>query len=62
MEFARERELVRLRYELRRLLVDGRRDEAPPLLDRLRQIASGDDGELPALRREISRWESTFDL
>jgi hypothetical protein len=62
MEFARERELVHLRYELRQLLVDGRRDEAPPLLDRLRQIASDDDGELPALRREITRWESTFDL
>ena len=38
-EFARERELVHLRYELRRLLADGRRDDAAPLLERLRQIA-----------------------
>lgn len=64
MEFARERELVHLRYELRRLMVDGRRDEAPPLLDRLRQLAADIDYEpdRPGLRREIDRWASTFDL
>jgi hypothetical protein len=64
MEFARERELVHLRYELRRLMVDGRRDEAPPLLDRLRRLAADIDcePERPGLRREIDRWASTFDL
>ena len=63
MEFARERELVHLRYELRRLLVDGRRDEAPPLLERLRQIAADADWEPePGIRREIDRWASTFGL
>lgn len=62
MEFARERELVHLRYELRQLVVDGRREEAPALLERLRQLASADEGESPSVRREITRWESTFGL
>jgi hypothetical protein len=64
MEFARERELVHLRYELRRLMVDGRRDEASPLLERLRQIAADAEREVdsPALRPEIDRWASTFGL
>ena len=39
MEFVWERELVHLRYELRGLLADGRREEAAPLLERLRQLA-----------------------
>ncbi|MEP6652125.1 MAG: hypothetical protein ABJA82_02135 [Myxococcales bacterium] len=44
LEFARERELVHLRYELRRLLADGRREDAAPLLERLRQLAQAADG------------------
>ncbi|MEO5766724.1 MAG: hypothetical protein ABIS92_00100 [Polyangia bacterium] len=44
LEFARERELVHLRYELRRLLAAGRREDAAPLLERLRQIAQAADG------------------
>lgn len=51
LEFARERELVHLRYELRRLLADGRREEAAPLLEQLRliasQVAQGADGHGP---------------
>ena len=62
MEFARERELVHLRYELRRLMADRRRDEASPLLERLRQIAADQTWEVPALRPEIERWASTFGL
>jgi hypothetical protein len=63
MEFARERELVHLRYELRRLIADRRRDEASPLLDRLRQIAADDAAaDEPTLRPEIERWASTFGL
>jgi hypothetical protein len=67
MEFARERELVHLRYELRRLLADRRRDEAAPLLDRLRAIAAADAREAgetssAALGPEIDRWASTFRL
>ena len=62
MEFARERELVHLRYELRRLMADRRREEASPLLDRLRQIAADEIREMPTLRPEIERWASTFGL
>lgn len=62
MDFRRERELVRLRHELRRLMADRRREEAAALLERLRQIAASDSGEAPVLRPEIARWASTFDL
>jgi hypothetical protein len=62
MEFARERELVHLRYELRQLLSDGRRDEAAPLLDRLRQLAVEEARPGLALGPEIDRWASTFGL
>ena len=62
MDFRRERELVRLRHELRRLMADRRREEAALLLERLRQIAASDSYEAPVLRPEIARWASTFDL
>ena len=62
MEFARERELVHLRYELRKLMAEGRRQDAPSLLERLREIAADQAAEIPALYPEIERWASTFDL
>ena len=62
MDFRRERELVRLRHELRRLMADRRREEAAQLLERLRQIAASDSLEGPVLRPEIERWASSFDL
>jgi hypothetical protein len=62
MEFARERELVHLRYELRAMLADGRHDRAAPLLARLREIAAADAHEAASLSSEIDRWESTFRL
>jgi len=62
LEFARERELVHLRYELRRLIADRRRDEALPILQRLREIAAADAEEVPALPPEIERWASSFNL
>ncbi len=62
MEFARERELVHLRYELRRLLAEHQRAEAAPLLVRLRQIAADEVQEAVALGPEIERWTSTFEL
>jgi hypothetical protein len=62
MEFARERELVHLRYELRRLVAERRHGEASPLLERLRQIATEESVETLALRPEIERWASTFHL
>ncbi len=62
MEFGRERELVHLRYELRRLLAERRGEEARPLLERLRRIAEDEAREAERLRPEILRWASTFGL
>ena len=62
MELQRERELVRLRYELRRLLADGCREQAAPLLRRLREIAHEEAGYAVELRPEIDRWVSSFGL
>jgi hypothetical protein len=56
MDFVQAREMVRVRYELRRLLAADRRAEARPLLERLRQLAT-DAEEGPQLEREIDRWE-----
>jgi hypothetical protein len=62
MEFARERELVHLRYELRRLVAERRHEEASPLLERLRQIATDETADELALRPEIERWAFTLAL
>lgn len=62
MEFARDRELVHLRYELRRLYADHRRDDALPILERLRELAAADASESPVLQPEIERWASSFGL
>ena len=62
MEFQRERELVHLRYELRRLLADGQREAAAPLLRRLREIAVEEAGAAIGLHPEIERWASSFGL
>jgi hypothetical protein len=61
MEFARERELVHLRYELRRLLANGSRAEASPLLERFRELAADEAFVGFAIGPEIDRWASTFD-
>ena len=62
MEFVKERELVHLRYELRRLLAERCRDEARPLLERLRHIAEDEAREAEILQPEILRWSTTFGL
>ncbi|HEY4187822.1 MAG TPA: hypothetical protein VGP07_22290 [Polyangia bacterium] len=62
MEFVRERELVHLRYELRRLLAERRGEEAKPLLERLRRIAEDEAREAVTLQPEILRWATTFGL
>lgn len=62
MEFVKERELVHLRYELRRLLAERRRDEARPLLDQLRRMAEDEAREIEDLHPEILRWSTTFGL
>jgi hypothetical protein len=57
MDFVQVRELIRLRYELRTLLAENRRDEALPFLERLRALAAADEEERHALEPEIARWE-----
>jgi hypothetical protein len=57
MDFVRVRELVRVRYELRTLLAQNRREEALPFLARLREIAADDEEERQLLEPEIARWE-----
>ncbi len=60
MDFFQAREMVHLRYELRRLLAEQRHDEARPLLARLRGLAEAHADERPVLEPEIARWETSF--
>jgi hypothetical protein len=60
MDFVQARELVHVRYELRSLLAQNRREEAAPLLARLRALAASDEDERPSLEPEIARWECGF--
>jgi hypothetical protein len=57
MDFVQLRELARVRYELRTLLAENRREEALPFLAKLRALAAGDEEERAALEPEIARWE-----
>jgi hypothetical protein len=57
MDFVQMRELVRVRYELRTLLAQDRRQEALPYLDKLRALAATDEQERATLEPEIARWE-----
>jgi hypothetical protein len=60
MDFAEVRQLIRLRYEVRRLVAEGRGAEARPLLDRMLSLAARDAAELAAIMPELDRWESTL--
>jgi hypothetical protein len=60
MDFVEAREMVHLRYELRRLLAERRYKEAHPLLTRLKYLAAAHAEERPHLEPEIARWESSF--
>jgi hypothetical protein len=57
MDFVQLRELIRVRYELRTLLAENRREEARPFLERLRALATVDEEERASLEPEIARWE-----
>jgi len=57
MDFAEVRELVRLRYELRRLRSEGRADEARALLARMWSLAEADPAEAAEVQPELARWE-----
>jgi hypothetical protein len=58
MDFIQAREMVHLRYELRRLLAEQRLEEARLL--RLRVLAEAHEEERPVLMPEIARWECSF--
>jgi hypothetical protein len=60
MNFEQARELIRVRYDLRALLAQNLREEARPLLERLRTLAAADEEERPSLEPEIARWECGF--
>jgi hypothetical protein len=57
MDFAHEREMVRLRHELRRLMVERRTEEARDVLARLEVLAREDAEESTAIEPELARWE-----
>jgi hypothetical protein len=56
MEFYEIRELVRVRHELRRLVAEGRQDEARAALVRLRALADRDPVESTEVAPELTRW------
>lgn len=60
MEFSEVRQLVRLRYEVRRLVAEGRGGEARSVLDRMLSLAAHDAAELAAIMPELDRWESSI--
>lgn len=65
MDWTETRELVRLRYELRRLLVErppGSDEAARTLLRRIEALVAGDSDEAAALRPEIARWQVSLAL
>ena len=60
MDWSETRELVRLRYELRRLMVErppGADDAARALLRRIEALVANDSDEAAAVRPEITRWQ-----
>lgn len=59
MSYAETRELVRLRYELRRLLAErppGADDEARKLIGRIEQLVVADTDEAAVVVPELARW------
>lgn len=65
MSYAETRELVRLRYELRRLLAErppDADDEARKLIARLEQIVAADTDEAAVVVPELARWAVSLSL
>jgi len=59
MEFARERELIHLRYELRRLLAERPPSadlEARTLIARIEELVAADTEEAAVVVPELARW------
>jgi len=65
MDYAETRELIRLRYELRRLLVersDESRAAASAMLARIESLAASDAEEAANVGPEIARWQVSLSL
>jgi hypothetical protein len=62
MDFTDARQLIHLRHELRRLLVERRTVEAQAVLARLEALVASDAEEAGALRPELARWRTSLEL
>jgi len=65
MSYAETRELVRLRYELRRLLAErppGADAEARTLIARLEELIAADTDEAAVVVPELARWAVSLAL
>lgn len=65
MDYAETRELVRLRYELRRLMVDCSAEsasEARATLGRIQALIASDAEEAASIGPEIARWQISLSL
>lgn len=52
--------MVRLRHELRRLMVERRLDEARVVLGRFEALVTADAEEAVSLKPEIARWQTSL--
>ena len=65
MDYVAARELVRLRHELRRLLVErpaGAEAAARLILARIEELVAADTEEAAALAPEIARWHVSLSV
>jgi hypothetical protein len=65
MDYAETRELIRLRHQLRSLLVDrpsGAGAAARGILQRIEALVAGDVDEAAAVAPEIARWQISLSL
>ena len=65
MSYAESRELVRLRYELRRLLAErppGAEAEARKLIARIEALVAADTEEKAVVVPELARWAISLSL
>jgi hypothetical protein len=62
MSWKDARELVHIRFELRRLVAFGDRETAATLLERMEALAGLDPTEHASFAPEIARWRFSFGL
>jgi len=63
MDYASTRELVRLRHELRRLVVDrpdGAREAARAILVRITALVAADEHEAALAAPDLARWSASL--